>query len=138
MTWKTALVNLPYGGAKGGVQAGKVMCIEYKGALYYWPSLIHYSSFDPFIMLKCDMNQFRESNRISKSVKADRDLLIYIAWQLGVFTNQQIGEKFGLSYSAVSQRVKIIKEMFNKDKEIERKYRRIKSLIKIWHHRLNG
>jgi chromosomal replication initiation ATPase DnaA len=77
------------------------------------------------------MNQFRESNRISKSVKADRDLLIYIAWQLGVFTNQQIGENFGLSYSAVSQRVKIIKDMFNKDKEIERKYRHIKSLIKI-------
>jgi len=82
-------------------------------------------------LLKCDMNLFRESNRISKSVKADRDLLIYITWQLGVFTNQQIGEKFGLSYSAVSQRVKIIKEMLNKDKEVERKYRQIKSLIKI-------
>ena len=82
-------------------------------------------------LLKCDMNLFRESNRISKSAKADRDLLIYIAWQLGVFTNQQIGEKFGLSYSAVSQRVKIIKEMLNKEKEIERKYRQIKSLIKI-------
>jgi hypothetical protein len=41
-------------------------------------------------------------NRISKSVKADWDLLIYIVWQLGVATNQQIGEKFGLTYSAVS------------------------------------
>jgi REP element-mobilizing transposase RayT len=82
-------------------------------------------------ILKCDMDLYRESTRISKSVKTDRDLLIYIAWQLGVATNQEIGEKFGLTYSAVSQRVRVIKEMLNKDKEFERKYRRIKSLIKI-------
>jgi DNA-binding transcriptional ArsR family regulator len=50
-----------------------------------------------------------------------------------VATNRQIGEKFGLTYSAVSQRVSVIKEMLYKDKELERKYRRIKSLIKIWH-----
>jgi hypothetical protein len=47
------------------------------------------------------MDLYRESTRISKSVKTDRDLLIYIAWQLGVATNQDIGEKFGLTYSAV-------------------------------------
>jgi hypothetical protein len=58
-------------------------------------------------------------------------LLIYIAWLLGVATNQQIGEKFGLTYSAVSQRVGVVKEMLNKDKELERKYRHIKSQIKI-------
>ena len=39
---------------------------------------------------RCDLDLCRESTRISKSVKADRDLLIYIAWQLGVATNQQL------------------------------------------------
>jgi len=82
-------------------------------------------------ILKCDMDLYRESSRISKSAKADRDLLIYIAWQLGVATNQQIGNKFGLTYSAVSQRVRVAKEMLNKDKELKRKYRHIRSLIKI-------
>jgi REP element-mobilizing transposase RayT len=82
-------------------------------------------------ILNCDLDLCRESTRISKSVKADRDLLIYIVWQLGVATNQEIGEKIGLTYSAVSQRVRVIKELLNKDKEIERKYRRIKSQIKI-------
>jgi len=82
-------------------------------------------------LLKCDLKLFRKSRRITKSTKVDRDLLIYIAWQLGVTTNQEIGEKFGLSYSAVSQRVKIIKEMLKKDKELARKCRQIKSLIKI-------
>jgi chromosomal replication initiation ATPase DnaA len=56
---------------------------------------------------------------------------MYIAWQLGVTTNLEIGEKFGLSYSTVSQRVSIIEEMLNKDKGLERKCRKIKSLIKI-------
>ena len=82
-------------------------------------------------LLKCDMNLFREARRISKSAKADRDLLIFIAWQLGVTTNKEIGELFGISYSAVSQRVRIVKELLNKDEELERKYRQIKSLIKI-------
>ena len=73
-----------------------------------------------------------------ESVKADRGLLIYLAWQLGVATNQQIGEKFGLTYSARSQRISVIKEMLNKDKELERKYRHINSLINIWHRSFRG
>ena len=48
-------------------------------------------------------------------------------------TNQEIGEKFGLTYSAVRQRVIVIKETFNNDKGLERKYQQIKSLIKILH-----
>ena len=82
-------------------------------------------------ILRCDLDLCRESIRISKSDNADRDLLIYVAWQLAVANSQEIGEKFGLTYSAVSQRVRVIKEMLNKDKELERKYRHIKSLIKI-------
>ena len=81
-------------------------------------------------ILKCDMDLYQESARISKSDIADRDLLIYIAWQSGGATNQEIGEKFGLTYSAVSQRVKVIKEMLITDKELEKKYRHVKSIIK--------
>jgi chromosomal replication initiation ATPase DnaA len=42
-----------------------------------------------------------------------------------VAINQEIGEKFGRPHSAVSQRVGVIKEMLNKDTELERKYRHI-------------
>jgi hypothetical protein len=35
-----------------------------------------------------------------------------------VATNQQVGEKFSLTYSAVSQRVSVIKEMLYKDKKL--------------------
>jgi hypothetical protein len=58
-------------------------------------------------------------------------LLIYIAWQLGVATNQQIAEKFGLTYSSVSQRARVTKEKLDQDKALARKYKHIKSLMKI-------
>ena len=70
--------------------------------------------------MKCDLDLCRESARILKSVKNDRDLLIYIAGQLGVAGNQQMGEKFELTYSAVSQRVSVIKEILNKDKQLQK------------------
>jgi len=82
-------------------------------------------------ILKCDIDYCRNSGRISKSSKLNRDLLIYIAWQLGVATNQQIGEKFGLTYSSVSQRAKVVRENLNKDKALATKYRHIKSLMRI-------
>ncbi len=82
-------------------------------------------------VLKCDINRFRGSARISQTDKNNQDLLIYISWQLGVATNQQIGERFGLTYSAGSRRAKVAKEKLNKDREFYRKYQHIKSLIKI-------
>jgi len=51
----------------------------------------------------------------------DRDLLIHIAWQLGAAANQQTGEKFGLTYSSVSQRASVIKENLIKDKALAEK-----------------
>ena len=83
------------------------------------------------VILKCDMDLRRESIRILKSVKAGRDLLIYIARQLGVETNQHTIEKFDLTYSAVSGRVSVLEKLLNEDKRLERKYWYLKSLIKI-------
>jgi len=82
-------------------------------------------------MLNCNLEHLRKSTRISKAGKADRDLLIYLLWQLGQLTNQQIGEKFGLTYSAVSQRVAIIKDLILNNQAVRNKFNRIKSQIKI-------
>ena len=82
-------------------------------------------------LLKCDLNLCQESTRISEPAKTDRDMLVYIAWQLGVATNQQIGDKFGLTYSAVSQRVRIFKEKLKEDRDLNAELVKVKSLIKI-------
>jgi len=50
-----------------------------------------------------------------------------------VATNRHIGEKFGLTYSAVSQRVSVVNRILNDDKQLQRKYRHIKSPLKVWH-----
>ena len=81
--------------------------------------------------MKCDLNLCLKSSRISESAKIDRDLLIYIARELGVVTNQQIGDKFGLTNSAVSRRARILKEKLKKDRDLNTKLVKIKSLIKI-------
>ncbi len=81
--------------------------------------------------LKCNPEDFRKSKRISEADKVNRDMLIYLLWQLGQLTNQQIGEKFGLTYSAVSQRVTIFRASLDKNQALHKKFNQIKSLMKI-------
>jgi len=82
-------------------------------------------------ILKCNPEHYRKTARISEKDKLDRDLLIYLMWQSGQLTNQQIGEKFGLSYSAVSRRVGIFKDMLRKNRTLRTKLNRIKSKLKV-------
>jgi hypothetical protein len=49
-------------------------------------------------VLKRNPEGFRKSKRISEADKLNRDMLIYLLWQFGQLTNQQIGEKFGLEF----------------------------------------
>ena len=82
-------------------------------------------------ILGCDLERFKESAKISANDVQDRDLLIYLIRQLGHQTNHQIGEMFGLTYSSVSRRVSIFKNLIHKNKEISNKLDSIKSKIKI-------
>ena len=54
-------------------------------------------------------------------------------WQPGQLNNQQIIEKFGLTYSAVSRRVGVFKDFLRKNSGLQNKLNRVKALIKIWH-----
>jgi REP element-mobilizing transposase RayT len=82
-------------------------------------------------ILNCDPRRYRKAIRISAADKVDRDLLIYLLWQTGQLTNQQIGEKFELSYSAVSRRVRIFKGLLKNNRELDNRFNQIKSIIKI-------
>jgi chromosomal replication initiation ATPase DnaA len=81
--------------------------------------------------LKCNPEQLRKSKRVSKADKLNRDMLIYLLWQLGQRTNQQIGDKFDLTYSAVSQRVSIFKKLLKKNQALHKKFNQIKSQVEI-------
>jgi REP element-mobilizing transposase RayT len=81
--------------------------------------------------LGSDVEQFRKTARISSSRVLERDLLLYFIWHLGIRTNSQIGEIFGLTGSAVSRRVAVLKTKAANDKLIRRKITELKSLIEI-------
>lgn len=95
-------------------------------------------SIDPEVILKeaakalkCNVEIFRKSSRISVRDKDNRDLLIYLIWELGLLTNQEIGDLFGLTYSSVSRRVSILKIKIKEDKSFIKHWHWLKSQIKM-------
>jgi len=82
-------------------------------------------------VLDCNVENFKQSRRISKDDKDDRDLLIYFLWETGIYTNREIGELLGVTYSSISRRVNIAKERFKKKRQFNKKYQHLKSLIKV-------
>jgi len=81
--------------------------------------------------LKCDVEDFRRSFKIGKEEKDKRDLLLYILWELGIYSGREIGEVLGLGYSSVSRRAHIVRERIQKDKVFKKTFKDIKSKIKI-------
>ena len=81
--------------------------------------------------LDCRIDHCRESLRISKADKINRDLMLYLLWHSGNFTNRQIGELFGLSYSSVSRRAAMVRKSIPKDETLLKKVQQLSSLIKV-------
>ncbi len=55
-----------------------------------------------------NLTKLSQSDRIFKKDIQDRDVLLYFLRGTGLYTNKQIGELFGLTYSAVSRRANIV------------------------------
>jgi REP element-mobilizing transposase RayT len=93
---------------------------------------------DPAVLLEkaarvlgADLERFKNSGKVSGRDVLDRDLLLYLIWQQGHQTNQQIGDLFGLTYSAVSRRISMFKNLMLRDDQVKKKLDQIKSIIKI-------
>lgn len=78
-----------------------------------------------------DESDFKKHARVSPNRVLDRDLLLDMIWQLGIRTNSQIGEIFGLTGSAVSRRVRVSRSRAAKDKSLQKKIADLKSIIEI-------
>jgi putative transposase len=76
-----------------------------------------------------DLTKLGQSDRIFKKDIQDRDVLLYFLRGTGLYTNKQIGELFGLTYSAVSRRANLVKSEISRQSEMRRKYSLIKSII---------
>ncbi len=82
-------------------------------------------------ILECDLRRLKQGRRITNPDKTNRDLLIYLLWQTGRFSNSEIGERFGLTYSSVTRRVDALKNRLERDEELKSRYEELKSQIKV-------
>jgi hypothetical protein len=81
-------------------------------------------------LLQCDLERVRNFPRVSEADKSKRDILLYLLWQEGKYTNLQIGDLLGLTHSSVSRRVIIIRKRIASEQESKKQISTIKSQIK--------
>ena len=81
--------------------------------------------------LNCHMDTFKNAGRITKKDKDNRDLLLFVIRETGLFSNQEIGTEFGLAPSSVSRRVSIFQARINEDTDYMMKCSRLKKKLKL-------
>ena len=99
---------------------GVVGRIDVEAALEQAPGLLH-----------CSMHRFKKVGRVYGEDKENRNLLVFFLWEKGVYRNTEIGDMFGISYTAVSQIVKTVKGKMKSDGDYRKKYALINSQIKM-------
>lgn len=82
-------------------------------------------------ILKCDVKRYLHAGRVSGAEKETRDLMIYLIWEAGVLANDQIGQLFGVSFSAVSHAVKSLKARMQEDPKLQAKFGQLYSQFKL-------
>jgi hypothetical protein len=81
--------------------------------------------------LSAKRTRLSAARRVSGGEKNKRDLLIYWVWQAGHLTNEQVGNLFGLIYSAVSHNVTEIKKKMRTDKGLRTLMRQLNSRFSL-------
>ena len=82
-------------------------------------------------ILDFNLEAARNAKKVRPAEKDKRDLLIYLLWKTGRLSNREIGAYFGLTYSAVSRRVKVVNDRISAEQELKSTYQRLKSQIKV-------
>lgn len=77
------------------------------------------------------VGEYGPGHRVRGEKKEDRDLVVYALWEKGLFQNDEIGQVFGLTYSAVSHIVKEVRGRIQKDPRVGRKVKKLNSQFKM-------
>jgi len=82
-------------------------------------------------LIHCTVDRFKRKRRVYGQDKEKRDLLVFFLWKRGGYTNREIGDMFGITYSAVSHIVKKAKGKMKTDPDFRKNYTLINSQIKM-------
>ena len=106
---------------------GSAWRIEYEVGLYHWEKVLEKAAG----VLNCDLDCIRHNRRIPRSIKENRDLLVYLVWKTCMLTNEETGRLVGMTYSAVSHILSSMRTEMQKDSDLRVKYMYIYSLCNI-------
>jgi putative transposase len=135
--WEDVKHGLIYGG-QDFVSDLKIRFLDNKkeGELPQYNSM--FREFDSELLLNIasrnlgfDLEAARNAKKIGAEEKDKRDLLIYLLWKIGRLSNSEIGAFFGLTYSAISKRVRVITDRISTEQRLKDKYQTLKSQIKV-------
>jgi len=84
-------------------------------------------------ILQIDLDKCVQAKRLHGIDKHKRDLIIYLLWNKGSMTNEQLGSLFNTSHSAVSHSVKIFKEKMENNEKVKNQFDKFNSQFKLWH-----
>ena len=82
-------------------------------------------------VVQVDLDKCVQAKRLRGIDKHKRDLLVYLVWNKGLMTNEQLGRVFNISNSAVSHSVKVFKEKMINDKKVKTQFEKLNSQFKL-------
>jgi REP element-mobilizing transposase RayT len=82
-------------------------------------------------LVQIDLDKCIRARRVHGTDKHKRDLIVYLFWNKGLMTNENLGQLFNMSYSAVSHCVKTFKENMDKDRQIKKQFEKLNSQFKL-------
>ena len=82
-------------------------------------------------LIQCNLDKFKRKVRVYGKDKDKRDLLVFFLWQRGAYTNSEIGDMFGITYTAVSHIVRKAKGKMKTDQDFQNYYALLNSQIKM-------
>ncbi|MBW2604115.1 MAG: transposase [Deltaproteobacteria bacterium] len=82
-------------------------------------------------VVQVDLDKCVQAKRLRGIDKHKRDLLVYLLWNKGLMTNEQLGRVFNISNSAVSHSVKVFKEKMINDKKVKNQFDKLNSQFRL-------
>jgi REP element-mobilizing transposase RayT len=79
--------------------------------------------------LKFDLRQIRRAPRVPAAQKRHRDMIVYFMWSSGLFSNRQIGEQVGLSYSMVSRAASDYRKEMERDDALKHRTAKMRARL---------
>ena len=82
-------------------------------------------------IVQVDLDKYVQAKRLHGIDKHKRDLIVYLLWNKGLLTNEQLGSLFNMSHSAISHSAKRFKKKMINNKKLKNQFDKFNSQLKV-------